>query len=1212
MQSASLKDYPWRRRYSWETGNPVDDFYVPALSRSIQYDRKAGYFSSTALAVAAQGIAKLIQNGGRMRLLVGCHLLPEDVQRIKEGYELKDVTEKRLLENFGHSPDRIKKERLAALAWMIAAGTLEIRIAIPLDADGNIVAADPNEGIFHEKCGIFTDAYGNKISFSGSINETESGWLKNRESFHVYKSWAPDADHLKDEEEDFELHWSGRARWTVVLDFPEALKKKLIKEYLPSEPPRVDPLEQPAAKCDDRDFILLNYIKDAPYLPGGDALAEEFSTVTLWPHQEAVVDRLVNNYPQRYLIADEVGLGKTIEAGLALKKLLLTKEVGRCLLLVPKSVIMQWQEELREKFNLNTFYYNGSGFVDAFGNKYTAAAQNPWDSYPVIIASSHLVKRRERWDELLESKPWDLIILDEAHHARRISPTSKRYRPNNLLRLVKQLEKKTRGFWLLTATPMQIDPVELWDLLVLLGMGGKWGASEEYFKEFFAQLRNFPGNSDVAFLLAMAKDYLDNGGVLNEVLLQRARKDLGLIHSRRLERTLETGSYAEYKKLNSKGKHYLKLLLHQCTPLKRFMSRNDRELLRRYREEGLLKENIPRRNPQDIFIEMGDEGPLYDRIEEYLTDFYKKAREKKRYGLGFILTIYRRRLTSSLYAIQKSLERRLSMLKSKIIDEELLDELDDVLDETTVDPDILERTRNEVASAEPLDPGEIDYLEDFLRELSFTGQDTKLNYLFKHLEEYRKKRSKIIIFTQYTDTMDYLRGELAAIYQSQLACYSSRGGEYYANGEWAKTTKEDIKERFLNGEVSILICTDAASEGLNLQTCGVLINYDMPWNPMRVEQRIGRIDRIGQVHEVVDILNYYYRGTVEEEIYSRLKSRIAWFSGVVGKLQPILARLPEAIQEAAMAGKDEKPQVLERVVGELEREIQRSEIEAIDLENFAQQGEPLRRTHVAPVGYSDMERICKNSPYLRSKLGMVSAGSGIYRITYKGKEYQITFDPAIYDKHPDTVQLFSYGNPIFDEIMQELPREIENWHGVLRVALEESSPPMVKFYHVKENSRVMEIDAISLLEEVIEQNNTGDAGKEIKPEMLAELEERLRKEQQEKITIRQKLAQNIVGQRISLIREKARQTLEELLHLEGARLDTANAAKIMELKKGTPPFGALINIANINPRKMLLSVNRVRRYQGLKPESLGQRISQCRREADKIVKEYKLWSEKGR
>ncbi|MCZ0899173.1 helicase-related protein, partial [Microcoleus sp. HI-ES] len=313
------------------------------------------------------------------------------------------------------------------------------------------------------------------------------------------------------------------------------------------------------------------------------------------------------------------------------------------------------------------------------------------------------------------------------------------------------------------------------------------------------------------------------------------------------------------------------------TPLKDLMFRHTRDTLRQYYQRGLLDRDIPHRAVTDnaITLENNREVPLYLAVSNYVRHFYNLAQKDNRKALGFLMTLYRKRLTSSFYAIRESLQRRLegiSITEDDFLD---LDEADDV---------ILEGMESYF---EPADPEEIKYLEDLLYQFENTGEDSKLSHFITILRQELIQRESAIVFTQYTDTMDYLRTALQQLYGTQIACYSGRGGELYQNGEWRIFPKEQIKTQFRQGIIKILLCTESASEGLNLQTCGVLINYDMPWNPMRVEQRIGRLDRIGQIYDTVRIHNFYYDGTVEAKVYKKLRDRIDAFQTVVGNLQPI-------------------------------------------------------------------------------------------------------------------------------------------------------------------------------------------------------------------------------------------------------------------------------------------------------------------------------------
>lgn len=197
------------------------------------------------------------------------------------------------------------------------------------------------------------------------------------------------------------------------------------------------------------------------------------------------------------------------------------------------------------------------------------------------------------------------------------------------------------------------------------------------------------------------------------------------------------------------------------------------------------------------------------------------------------------------------------------------------------------------------------YIQDYIIQLGRISHDGKFevfkNHLFRLIDEGRR----VIVFTQYLDTLDFIRERLESRFGDKMACYSGRGGEVWEPGrnQWVRVEKSEIKARASNDHpaaVRVLLGTDAASEGLNLQQFSALVNYDLPWNPMRVEQRIGRIDRIGQETSVVKIVNLYVKDTIEEDTYHTLKYRIRAFEEVVGPLQPILAEMPNIFRKVAL------------------------------------------------------------------------------------------------------------------------------------------------------------------------------------------------------------------------------------------------------------------------------------------------------------------------
>ncbi|MFQ6043839.1 MAG: DEAD/DEAH box helicase family protein, partial [Candidatus Poribacteria bacterium] len=433
MESNHLRNYNFKISYG-PSDDRLHDFYIPALSRSVRYDRSAGFFSSTALAVAAAGVARLIQNGGTMRLLVGAQLSEEDVEAIRKGDELRERLSAQLLDAILDPEDVLLRRRLEVLAWMVAEGTLEIKVALPKGDDGAPLPASVAADYYHPKEGVFTDANGDQIAFSGSVNESATGWIHNYEQFMVYRSWDASFPFLSEVVNRFERLWSGEEPSWVAVSIPEAVKARLLK-FHPKQAPTVDPLERTdEEEVLQRERILFQFVRDAPFLPNANGLGMATSTVTPWPHQQKVADDIVERFPERFLLCDEVGLGKTIEAGLVIRQLIISGKVNRCLILTPKSILKQWQEELYEKFVINVPRYDSGRFIDVFERELeqsrkvgNAHPTNPFNSFPFILASSQLVKRKERQPQLLQAEPWDLIVVDEAHHARRKDFLDERY-----------------------------------------------------------------------------------------------------------------------------------------------------------------------------------------------------------------------------------------------------------------------------------------------------------------------------------------------------------------------------------------------------------------------------------------------------------------------------------------------------------------------------------------------------------------------------------------------------------------------------------------------------------------------------------------------------------------------------------------------------------------------------------------------------------------
>lgn len=223
--------------YRSDCNNLVDDFYIPCLSRSTLYRRAVGYFTSRSLSVAARGVASLVSNSGKMRLIASPFLEQSDVIALQKGFCNKpEILANIVGKSFKEVEDLIQRDRLSALSWLIASRALEVRLAVRLDSSGS-----PSGGIYHEKLGIFSDSQGRHVAFTGSANETIGGLIGNFESIDVYASWDDPHQRVRRKIDDFEALWSNNTSRVEVLDFTEAADELLQQYRLGDRPPWIEP-----------------------------------------------------------------------------------------------------------------------------------------------------------------------------------------------------------------------------------------------------------------------------------------------------------------------------------------------------------------------------------------------------------------------------------------------------------------------------------------------------------------------------------------------------------------------------------------------------------------------------------------------------------------------------------------------------------------------------------------------------------------------------------------------------------------------------------------------------------------------------------------------------------------------------------------------------------------------------------------------------------
>ena len=1052
---AGLADHHWKRRFSSSRESLLEGFYKPALMDAVRYWRSTGYFSSRALLQVLDGVEQLVaatpdgRSHGQMRLITGVFLSRQDVAAVAGGAAVEQVLSDHLMQAFpfrhvqpGGEDDGALGAEL--LAWLVDHGHLEIRVALPLH--NGLVANDG--AIFHAKEGIIEDRHGQRLAFSGSVNETPTGWSSNYESFTTFCSWRPGGEEDVDELEDGFLRlWQNRDHGARTFTLPDAVRRELaifqpaeglprrLRLHIKTPPPAENQPEGifiAPPDIDERRRVVWNYVLHSATsnLPGCERVGEATSAVAPWPHQHRAFQRLWQGWPPRLLIADEVGLGKTVQAGLLLRQAWLSGRAKRILVMAPASILRQWQRELREKFALDWPIYTGNSLewqatpLRPHGESKPVERSQWTVAAPCVLASSHLLRRRDRQQEALEAPPWDLVVLDEAHHARTRREASgrdsERRRPNTMMQLMQQLGSHTQGLLLLTATPMQVRPLEVWDLLDLLGLPQQW--TEETFTRFFqwVQQEN-PDDGTLAALAGLWQDTVHQFGELPTAAFPEVLRESSLKRRKALCALKDSDPLS--RRALSVELRCAVLALAKCwTPVQGLISRHSRNLLRAYQQQGAMDLAIGQRQVEDRFLESSaQEQALYDSVEDFISNQYAKyavASAQKRSAMGFVMTIYRRRLASSVAALVATLDKRLSGQRQQLDEDDVAaSEGEEIGGEFTADGEAVEYALQEELLREECNA--INALLEQARPL--VGGDSKWAALQHALDELQNQGYRqVIVFSQYTDTVETLKELLVAAGRTSLMAFTGQGGQIFSKGgAWQRLSRKATKERFRAGAAAVLLCTDAAAEGLNFQFCGALINYDMPWNPMRVEQRIGRIDRIGQEYPKMQVINLHLEGTVETDVYKALKQRIRMFEQVVGTLQPILAEAASAaISQAVIVDRQQRQKARETAVAKVQ---QAPEISGFDMDDALQDLNAIKQAvnqlQPSPLNLQDLEAILERPELLPPGCGARKIGQRDFAWTQPGlpQELRVTCDGAYYDDHSESCELWVPGSPLFPQ-----------------------------------------------------------------------------------------------------------------------------------------------------------------------------------------------------
>lgn len=989
--SGGLRERTWKRFLRGPDASLLEDLYVPALKEAVKYDRCCSYFSSSVLAAASRGfagiISRIISNDSVLskpvvRLIVNEELNRDDVRAMME---TEDTSRLEILirKRFKDPKDALEKERLAMLAWLVKNGWLEIKVAVMRSG----------AGIVHAKFGLIKDINSDFLVFSGSGNESASGLMANYENLELSTSWI-DPERYDHYRKEFDLLWNNIHPDVYTVSLPEAIKNKLIK-FAPPEAPVQEPsniiMRQKAA-------MIWQFIAEAPYLNNGELVCDETLMVDLWPHQKQVVEEGAKAWPDGRLLCDEVGMGKTIEAIAIVRRLISGRGVRRVLFLLPAGIVKQWQSELREKGGIVAPRLEGLNYLvwpDDRQQRVSGLAEAL--NQQLLLMSRETARTDNNLPIILESDPWDLVILDEAHAARRKKQIEGEFNsPTLLLNLLRQLQykRKARGFLLLSATPMQTHPWEPWDLMTVLGEGGPWVADFGDIRKYYAYIYD-----------------LENGKY-NHKLVKKVSELINSSASE-IDKAPWGGSISgdinglinNLEKISLREKDKTADWLRRVSPLGRRMHRNTRETLKDYYKYGMISTPPPNRIVEDIIFdyEYKAEREVYTLIKKYIDKRFSEL-EAEKPGKGFVMTIYRRRATSSPYALKKSLERRLEGLK-KVIERRAYDSeisKDEML--SSQDLDDLGIYEDKISAAFPTDPAvaykEANNVQELLEKLNgLHGLDSKRQRFYGEIKKLVDEGRSVLIFTEYVDTMCYIRNNILDLYGQAIGCYSGDGGQLWTGKEWVNVPKDEITDKLSRGEIKVMVCTDAASEGLNLQAAGALINYDLPWNPSRVEQRIGRIDRIGQRHIDIKIINFFLKDSIDERVYGILRKRCGLFELFVGEMQPVLSKAREML-----IGKEPMD------VSTLENEVSRVKKDFMAAETYRAKRAAQIRQDKAPLNKEHME---KALDYLGKEINIIitkNKENNIYKIKGEGnKTINFSFNLSALESNQNVLPLFPGG-----------------------------------------------------------------------------------------------------------------------------------------------------------------------------------------------------------
>lgn len=836
-------------RYSSRRDNLDETLLTQKLKEAISYDRIAGYFSSSILEVAGEAIEEL---SGKIRVICNSEL---DIKDVKTAQLAQQAIRK---EWCAFEPEKIgtSAKRFEKLYHLLKQRKMEVRVI-------------PNSrfGLIHGKAGVITQANGQKTAFIGSVNESYRAWKINYEI-----AWMDDSlEGTNWVQEEFDALWNDPFA-TPLSDFViEDIQRILHRKVIPNvEDWKKAP--NPAST-----------IVEAPIYR---------RELGLWEHQKYFINLVFQDhqksYGARYVLADSVGLGKTVQLALSAQLMALYGDKP-IIIFVPKTLLYQWQEELFNLLALPSAIWVDGYWMDENGVKYPGLDESDIKRCPrrIGIVSQGLIVADSKVVPYLLSLEYECVIVDEAHRARRENLGKEKENekpiPKKLMKFLLALSLKTKSMLLATATPVQLYPIEAWDLLNILSQ-----KNDSVLGNRFSMWRV---NSKKALALISGKEGIlpDDSecwewfrnpfppALENEQTIGVLRRSLGL------EENEFVVPYEVYEEISLPNKERLKRVFEdnfftQLNPFIRHIVRRTRQ----YLEETINPETKEPYLKKVSVKLMGDKDSEAIPLTAYLKQAYQCAEEfsellaKRNKASKFIKTLLLKRVGSTMIAGELTAKSMLQNWNNDICEE---------------NNEVENLKKDWETSIKHLTTEERQCLQRFVAILAENKTNDPKYELTYHLLVHEGWLERgCIIFSQYYDSVNWIAQKLSKTLTEEMIGVYAGGTKsgIWRNQIYQSQSKQELQKLVQNGKIRILIGTDSASEGLNLQRLGSLINLDLPWNPTRLEQRKGRIQRPGQIHNEVWIYNMRYKGSVEDQTHMVLSERFNEIYDIFGQIPDVL------------------------------------------------------------------------------------------------------------------------------------------------------------------------------------------------------------------------------------------------------------------------------------------------------------------------------------